>query len=39
MARGSDAFGDYGLTAVAQSIALQDTNGFGSLIAARLHGS
>ena len=34
----SDAFGDYGVTAVAQTIAARDTHGFGALLAARLDG-
>jgi hypothetical protein len=39
MVRDADAFGGFGATAVAQSIALHDSTGFGALIAARLHGT
>ncbi|HVA27475.1 MAG TPA: hypothetical protein VNF68_04810 [Candidatus Baltobacteraceae bacterium] len=33
---GNAAFGDYGVTALAQSISARDTHGFGALMAARL---
>jgi len=36
LAAGFDALGDYGIGALAQSIAERDPHGFGSLIAARL---
>ena len=38
MFSGNKAFGDYGVSALAQSIAARDTHGFGALIAARLDG-
>lgn len=38
LAAGFDALGDYGVGALAQSIAQRDPRGFGSLIAARLQG-
>jgi hypothetical protein len=38
LATGFDALGDYGVGALAQSIAQRDSHGFGALIAARLEG-
>jgi hypothetical protein len=38
LATGLDALGDYGVGALAQSIAQRDSHGFGALIAARLEG-
>jgi len=38
LAKENDAFGDYGVTVVAQSIAAHDTHGFAALIAKRLDG-
>jgi hypothetical protein len=38
LAKGFDALGEYGIGALAQSIAQRDPRGFGSLIAAQLEG-
>ncbi|MGC2130939.1 MAG: hypothetical protein WA629_12690 [Candidatus Aquilonibacter sp.] len=38
LAASFDALGDYGVGALAQSIAQRDSLGFGALIAARLEG-
>jgi hypothetical protein len=38
LAAAFDALGEYGVGALAQSIAERDARGFGSLIAARLEG-